>query len=352
MGQAEPSELMKRKQYGSYIIPSILRTLYLFSMILEGQTLELFTAENNTLVQQLEAVTLADVRSYQLKTTQERSMDCLKVFQPRQHDLRAVYYGLFHNRQKGVFNIHLAESNDLLIWKEIKLLDTHASQPTIFLCREGGFLMAYEKDAPRSCWIRLRYYENLTHLLEGRYTNENDIPRSLAPTAEGTPSFESVVMGPKGINHSKIRLRFHYFKHVRVDQLAMGTLTDFKHWQAKPSVYINEALIKSGWNGNLGDRDPFTWKDKTYILQETQRNRNDWSSWRINLCDEKGMPIRTLAIKTDQHSRAFANPNATWVTDSHNQQKLVITLFLPSEGNAPEEAGTLLYVINSPSKRE
>jgi hypothetical protein len=88
------------------------------------------------------------------------------------------------------------------------------------------------------------------------------------------------------------------------------------------------------------------------MLQETQRNRNDWSSWRINLCDEKGMPIRTLAIKTDKHSRAFANPNATWVTDSHNQQKLVITLFLPSEGNAPEEAGTLLYVINSPSKRE
>ena len=84
---------MKRKQYSRYIIPSILRTLYLFSMILEGQTLELFAAEKDTLIQQLEAVTLADVRSYQLKTTQGKSMDCLKVFQAQKHDQRAINYG-------------------------------------------------------------------------------------------------------------------------------------------------------------------------------------------------------------------------------------------------------------------
>ena len=344
---------MKRKQYGRYIIPSILRTLYLFGMILGGQSLELFAAEKDTLVQQLEAVALADVRSYQLKTTQERSMDCLKVFQPQQHGQGAVYYGLFHNMERGVFSIHLAESNDLLIWKEIKLLDTHASQPTIFPCREGGFLMAYEKDAPRSCWIRLRYYENLPHLLEGRYTNENDIPRSLAPTAEGTPSFESVVMGAKGINHSKIRLRFHYFKHVRVDQLAMGTLTDFKHWQAKPSVYINEALIKKADGRAIWEtviRSPG--KTKRISFRKPRETATTGAPGESIFVMKRVCRSARLQSRLIKHSRAFANPNATWVTDSNNQQKLVITLFLPSEGNAPEEAGTLLYVINSPSKRE
>ena len=273
-------------------------------------------------------------------------MDCLKVFQPLGSEHNGRYYGVYHHLKNGRFGIQLTKSSDLRTWQDITLLDEHASQPTVFVCEGGGILLAYEKDALNSCWIRLRYYENLTHLEEGTHAKEHDIPRSLAPTAEGTPSIESVTMGKKGIDHSEIHLRFHYFKRVRVDQLAEGKLRDFKHWQAKASDNINQAFINGGWNGNLGDRDPFTWKGQSYYLQETQGKRGDWSSWTINLCDEQGMPIRALSFQTDKDSKAFANPNATWITDLKNERKLVVTLFLPSEGNAPKESGTLLYVIN------
>jgi hypothetical protein len=61
------------------------------------------------------------------------------------------------------------------------------------------------------------------------------------------------------------------------------------------------------------------------------------------------MPIKTLAIRTHSGSSAFANPSATWITNSKEQRNLVVTLFLLSQGNDPNEAGQLIYVIN-PSK--
>lgn len=320
-------------------------TFSLCGILYLQSTLETRGDATEELIKQLESVSSANIRGYQLKSNQGRGMDCLKVFQPEGAGFRGQYFGVYHHLHEGVFSIHLAKSDNLLNWQDITSLDEHASQATIFPCKEGRFLLACEKDAPNSCWIRLRDYENLAHLLGGAHSREVDLPRSIAPTAEGTPSFESVKIGKKGIDQSEIQLRFHYFKKVRVDQLAAGTLTDFKHWQATPSEAINKAFIEKGWNGNLGDRDSFMWGDKHFYLQETQKKRGDWSSWRINLCDERGMPIQTLDFKTDSHSKAFANPNATWVFDSTGQKKLIITSFLPSEGNSAKEAGTLLYAI-------
>ena len=62
------------------------------------------------------------------------------------------------------------------------------------------------------------------------------------------------------------------------------------------------------------------------------------------------MPIKKLSINTHSGSTAFANPTATWVTDSMGHRKLVVTLFLPSESNSPKEAGELIYVID-PSRK-
>jgi hypothetical protein len=315
------------------------------SLLLLELVMHMNAAGNEYLVERLESVSKAEIRTYQLKTTQGRRMDCLKVFQPLGSEYHGVYFGLYHRLENGVFNIRLATSTDLKTWQDIKTLDEHASQPTVYSGDDGRVLVAYEKDAPNSCWIRLRSYDDLTHLQEGTFSREFDIQRSLAPTAEGTPSFESVTMGQGGVGDSEIRLRFHYFKDVRVDQLAFGTLTDFNSWKSESSDKINEALIKNGWLGNLGDRDRFNWGEKTYYLQETQGKRSDWSSWRINLCDSQGMPIRTLQFQTDRQSTSFANPNATWVRNATHQRQLVVTLFLPSEGNHANEAGTLLYVL-------
>lgn len=307
--------------------------------------MHLNAAGNEPLVKQLESISKAETRTYQLKTTKGRGMDCLKVFQPVGSEYHGVFYGLYHRLENGVFNMRLASSTDLKIWQDITTLDGHASQPTVYSDEDGRVWIAYEKDAPNSCWIRLRFFNDLKHLQEGKFSREFDIQRSLAPTAEGTPSFESVTMGQEGVDDSEIRLRFHYFKNVRVDQLAIGILTDFKSWKSEASDKINQAFIENGWQGNLGDRDRFSWGDQTYYLQETQGKRGDWSSWRINLCDAHGMPIRTLQFQTDRQSKAFANPNVTWVTDASHQRRLVVTLFLPSEGNHSSEAGTLLYAI-------
>jgi len=314
-------------------------------VFLFGLVLELNAAGTDHLVEQLESVSEAETKIYQLKTSQGRGMDCLKVFQMMGSAHDGIYYGLYHRLEKGVFHVRLAKSNDLQIWHDLIVLDEHASQPTIYVGDDGRLLVAYEKDAPNSCWIRLRSYGDITYFEEGKFSREYDIQRSLAPTAEGTPSFESVTMGQGGVDDSEIRLRFHYFKNVRVDQLAFGTLKGFKSWKSESSDKINQALIANGWQGNLGDRDRFNWNDQAFYLQETQGKRGDWSSWRINLCDAHGMPIRTLQFQTDQQSTSFANPNATWVMDAMHQRQLVVTLFLPSEGNHSTEAGTLLYVV-------
>ena len=43
-------------------------------------------------------------------------------------------------------------------------------------------------------------------------------------------------------------------------------------------------------------------------------------------------------------STAFANPTATMLRDPVGRDALLVTLFLPTEGAAPGEAGSLLYL--------
>lgn len=300
--------------------------------------------EPDALLEQLESVPTAVVHAYQLRDNNGRSMDCLKVLQPRSESYNGVY-GVYHSRQDGVFSIHLARSMDLLNWTHVTPLDEHASQATIWQCDSGAYFVAYEKDEPNSVWIRVRFYKDLSDLRSGTHGREFDIPRTLAPTAEGTPSFESVTLPQDNLDMSRIELRFHYFKEARVDQLAGGTLTNFKSWKAESLDDNNAELIRRGWRGNLGDRDKFTWKERSFYLQEVQRTRGDWSSWRVCLCDEEGMPIRVLSIRTHSGSAAFSNPSATWITNSKGQRVLAITLFLPSDGNDRDERGTLMYAI-------
>lgn len=317
-------------------------------MLLFGIPFAAHADETASLIKHLESVQTAESYAYKLRDDQGMGMDCLKVFQSKDKTGGEVM-GVYHHRKGGVFFIHLARSLNLVDWTHLTALDRHASQATIWPCDNGAFLLAYEKDAPNSCWIRIRYYENQTSLISGKHVREFDIARTLAPTAEGTPNFESVTMEGARLDVSEIRLRFHYFKNVRTDQLAKGVLTNFTSWDAAPSDTINTKLIKNGWRGNLGDRDRFVWHNDIYYLQEIQRTRNDWSSWRVSLCSKDGMPVHTLKPKTHKGSVAFANPNATWIINSEKRRKLVVTLFLPSEGNHPSESGTLLYVVDPKS---
>ena len=301
--------------------------------------------DTDLLTRHLESVPAAELSVYGLKDSLGQRMDCLEVFQAPAAASAGVYYGVYHTPQAGAFVTHLARSTDLRSWSHLTALDTHASQPAVHPCSDGSFLVAYEHDEPNSVWIRLRWYRNLADLEGGRHDRQHDIHRTLAPTAEGTPSIESVTGLEHGIDSAEIGLRFHYYKDGQVDQLAAGVLTDFRSWKASPADTINARLIADGWLGNLGDRTRFTWRDKTFYLQEIQRRKGDWSSWRVCLCDASGMPIRPLAIATHGRATAFSNPSATWVLDAHLRRRLVVTCFLPTEGNPPAEAGTLLFVV-------
>ncbi|MFT6862380.1 MAG: hypothetical protein ACJAVK_000938 [Akkermansiaceae bacterium] len=286
----------------------------------------------------------AKLRIFQLRDDKGHGLDCLDVFQPA-HDSSKSYYGVSHSLKKGAFSVHLSRSSDLKKWIHIRELDRHGSQATVHKTENGAFLMAYEKDAPNSCWLRLRHYPDLTALTAGKFDREFDIPRSLAPTAEGTPSFENVEMKNGDLTQSKITLRFHAYENAQVDQLAKGTLTNFKNWKASPSPKINTALKKLGGNGNLGDRSKFAWHNQTYYLQEVQGTRSDWGSWGIFLCDNDGFPLKRIAPITPGKSTAFSNPSVSALKDQKGNDLLVFTAFLHRKGSAPNEAGQMLLAF-------
>ncbi len=269
-------------------------------------------------------------------------MDCLEVFQPNK---RFELLGVYHTLKKGAFSVHLAKSQDLKKWTHLAELDSHGSQASIHETKDGSFLMAYEKDAPNSCWIRIRHYKNRAALTQGKFSQEIDIPRTLAPTAEGTPSFESVTIPNGDLSKSTIKLRFHFYQNARVDQLASGTLTNFKNWKATPSHKLNTDFKKLGGLGNLGDRDLFQWNGKTYYVQEIQGKVGDWGSWGIYLCDAKGKPLKKLAFKTPKNATAFSNPSVSSIHLLTGEAKLIFSSYIHSRGTKPGEKGQFVSLI-------
>ena len=47
--------------------------------------------------------------------------------------------------------------------------------------------------------IKIRYYDGLKELKNGQHQAEVNLPRTLGAMNEGTPSFESVRIGDRGI---------------------------------------------------------------------------------------------------------------------------------------------------------
>ncbi len=275
------------------------------------------------LINHLESVPSAEAYVYQLKDDQDRAMDCLKILSTTQ----GQYMGISHSFQDGFFSVRLSHSKNLIDWQFLGVLDQHASQPNIWLTENGAYIVAYEKDTPNSCWIRLRFYPDLTHLRRAEFSAERDIQRALAPTAEGTPSFESVKLVNNQLNQSEIHLRFHYYKRAKVDRLAEGQLINFCCWKAKPLDAINRQLEKEWASGNFGDRDKFNWQGQAYYLQEVQKKLYDWSSWRIALCDADGMPLKELSIETHHGSSSYANPNISWIKNEKGEKTCCYAVF-------------------------
>ncbi|MFN8220264.1 MAG: hypothetical protein U0S12_09070 [Fimbriimonadales bacterium] len=266
-----------------------------------------------------------------------RPLDCLKVEQaaPRR------YLGVHHFLVNGKFDLCLAESSDLVTWRHVRVLDHDAHQGT--LAKVGDrWLLAWEKTETDGNHLRLRAFDSLEALLGGKAAATVDLPRTLAPTAEGTPNIESVRFNG-GWNRSVVELGFHFYRNQDVDRQAVGSLRAFKDWVAHPVDAVNQALEKTN-RGNFGDRDSAVVQGHRVSLLEVQGAKNDWSSWCVFACAER-KPFSLLSIRTPLGSTAFANPTLTALTLPDGKPGVVVTVFVPSQGAAKGESGEMIWAF-------
>jgi hypothetical protein len=256
------------------------------------------------------------------------------------------YLGIYHTGNA----VKLATSNDLMTWTFRRTLDPQASQPTIQRLPTGGFLTAAEHNdrAGSGGLLRLRHYANLTALLAGDFNRERTIARTLSACNEGTPNIYSVSLTPH-IDNSVIELGFHYHRDCDVDRQARGVLTNFTSWKAAADPDTDAVLVAAAEraghpvNGNLGDRDAMMFDNVRYSVHEVQYAKGDFGTWRVYLHNWQTGDAAYLPVTTHGRSTAFANPTVTTLLAPSGNPAVVATMFVPSEGAAPGEAGQLIY---------
>ncbi len=301
-------------------------------------------ARTAALVARLSNVKSATRSRYALKDSLNTTMDALKVIA----DPWGGYLGVYHVPASGGFTTRLATSTDLLTWSVRVDLQTQSSQPTIAALGNGGYLVVTETNRPgQGPRLNFRHYPTRAKLFAGVYDRTFDAPRTLSNCAEGTPSLSSVTLAPD-IDHSVIEVGLHYFANCNMDRQARGTLRNFDTWGVTQDPVLDAVIVQAAGtavNGNIGDRDEGLFRGGRYQLVEGQTVKNDFGSWRTYLYDFATGGAQRLNILTHGGSQAFANPTFTVLPAPSGRTALLTTLFVPSEGSAPGEAGSLLYYV-------
>lgn len=290
---------------------------------------------------------LGDVRAatafrYDARDSLGNRMDTAKVIVGPAGGYLAVY----HSGQ----TCHLATSTDLMQWTHRAVIDQPATQPTIAATGDGGLLTAAEFNDGHGGQLRIRYWPTLEALLAGRPARQFLAPRTLSACNEGTPSIRQLRLDAD-VDASRIELGLHYHRDCQVDRQARGTLTGFRAWTTTTDPELDAAVERAAAaageqiGGNIGDRDHLRYRGRDHDLVEAQSRRDDFASWRVYLYDRAAGTAQRLSIVTHGGSRAFANPTATMLRDPAGRQAVMATLFVPMEGAAPGEAGSLLYHV-------
>ncbi|WP_327357345.1 hypothetical protein [Streptomyces sp. NBC_01304] len=273
----------------------------------------------------------ADGHLYAAADDTGRTMDAAKITQAPDGSYLAVYHSLLAD---GRFHAAVATSDDLLHWTRRHDFGPGTHQASLAREPGGGYVLAYEKDPNNH--IAVRGYRDLDALLAGRATRAYDAPRTLSRCAEGTPTVTAVHDGT-------VELTGHYKDGCVRDRQLRATLTDFRTWQAAPDHALDRALLVHGNTGNIGGRDPVRLDGSDLLLIEGQGRRGDFGTWRTYVYDAEHGTADRLGIRTHGGSQAFANPSATLIAAPDGQPALLMSVFVPSEGSAPGEAGQLLY---------
>jgi hypothetical protein len=279
---------------------------------------------------------------YDAKDSAGHQMDTVKIIA----NPEGGYLGVYHAGDE----VHLAGSSDLLHWQFLRTLDDAATQPTITALPTGAFLTAVEfnNQSGSGGRVRVRHYPSLTALLTGDFDRDVTVRRSLSRCHEGTPTIASVELLPD-IDHSRIEIDFHYHRNCDVDRQAHGVLTDFTDFTAARNEAADERLIAAAAaaghrvKGNIGDRDSAVVDGVQYTLYEVQYRKGDFGSWRVYLEDGASGATEYLPVSTHGGSTAFANPTVTVLRAPSGRPAIAVTLFVPTEGAAPGEAGQLIF---------
>ncbi|MCX4975901.1 hypothetical protein [Streptomyces sp. NBC_00620] len=273
----------------------------------------------------------ADGYAYDLRDDTGRTMDTAQIIRTPDGTYLAVYHSTLAD---GRFHSAVATSTDLRTWTRRHDFGAGTSQPTLAADGAGGYVLAYEKDPDNH--IAVRGYVDLEALLAGKAARAYDAPRTLSRCAEGTPDITSVHDGT-------VELTGHYRARCDTDRQLRATLRDFTTWHAEPDQRLDRALEAWGTSGNIGDRSSLELGGGELVLIEGQRRREDFGSWRTYAYDPATGRADRLTLRTHGASQAFANPSATLLTDPEGHPALLVSVFVPSEGAAPGEAGQLLY---------
>ncbi|MER7009774.1 hypothetical protein ABT297_42975 [Dactylosporangium sp. NPDC000555] len=282
-----------------------------------------------------EDVAGADASVYGARDDTGRGMDAVKIIQVPDGRYLAVY----HTYLGGSFHSALAISSDLLHWSFRRDFGAGSSQPTITVAG-SGYVVAWEQEPANH--LAFRYFTDLGGLMGGPPQRSFDAPWRLSQCAEGTPSIFAVSLRPD-IDHSVIDVGGHYFKNCDVDRQQRGTLTNFMSWSTAAQPLVDNALLHWGVRGNIGDRDPVGFAGFAFTMMEGQYVKGDFGSWRTFLFDQQTGNADPVNMRTHRGSTAFANPTATTITAPDGRRAVVFTTFIPSEGAAPTEAGSLIY---------
>jgi hypothetical protein len=268
-------------------------------------------------------------------------MDTAKIIE----DPAGGYLAVYHSLRQGAFSVLLATSDDLISWTRRAQLARNASQPYITALPDRSYLVAWEAHSRGYNWLSFRRYADRTGLLAASPAQVFNVPHTQVPErlwAEGTPNVYAAWLNQDG-ERSVIDVGFHYFRDGLVDRQARGTLVDFSRWSTRREPDLDAALLAHGVHGNIGDRDALVFGGERFTLIEGQLARSDFSSWRTFLYPHRTGQATPLAPRTPGGSAAFANPAVTALTGPDGRPTLVVSVFLPSEGAAPGEAGQLIY---------
>ena len=290
--------------------------------------------KNASLISQINKIDF-DKSHFQVKDNQGFATEVLRIVKAEEEDYK--YLGVYHSMvSKNHFEMYLAGSNDLKKWIRITNLGNRSHQGDIKKWGTGYVIINEEDKVEGANNIRVRYYASYNKLCINAPEYSTGLARQFSKYAEGTPDIREI----KGDSpeNSHLLIGFHYFNKGDVDYQAIGILKNFTNWKAWKDDISNKNIIAMGFKGNIGARSSFKSFDKTFVLQEAQLEKHDFSKWRLLIGD--GAFYTQLNLKTPKGATSFANPGVTEI----GEEEFVITTFLPSEGNRRQEKGQLLYV--------